>query len=293
MHDQYRSGWSCLRIAHYLNSHAVPTRRGGPWSDGLIWNMLRSPYQAGARSTDEGLRSGGNVAPLLSVEEYEYTLALMKTRTRRRGRIGKHAIPARLVRCGNCGGPLVSGSQGQSGNLLGVYECLHRKQGSCDRGVSIRYTKLEEYVEKRLFAHLRGSRGSRPATRQENALAPVLEELERVRASLGRLAVMRAEGQIGEEEFVSARELQRKRQSKLETQFERISRRLEGDVKSNLLDETWEDLGQLTAETWKALSLQARRDIIELVIEQIVLDPAVGHDASHMAASKRVRIRWR
>lgn len=103
VHERYWRGWSCLRIAKHLNEQGVPTRKGGTWTDGLIWNMLRSPYQAGARRVDGGLQDGGNIRPLLSVAEYQHTLALMQARHRRRGRIGTHEIPARLVRCGSCG----------------------------------------------------------------------------------------------------------------------------------------------------------------------------------------------
>ena len=292
IHEQYQRGWSCLRIARYLNDHGVPTRKGGPWSDGLVWNMLRSPYQVGARRTDEGLKAGGNVEPLLTQEVYERTAALMQIRHKRRGRTGSHAIPARIVRCGNCGGPMLSGSTHGPYGKKTVYHCARRKMGACDRGVTIRYEILLPFVEKRLFQHLRGGRAVRPR-RQGEGLAPLVEELERVRESRGRLVLMRAEGQSGEAEFQSARTLQRKRQEKLETRLDRMSRQLEGDVRQTLLDAAWSDLGQLTVETWPALSLQAKRDIIELIIDQIVVDPATGRDASHMPAEKRVRIRWR
>jgi site-specific DNA recombinase len=292
MHQQYHRGWSCLRMAHYLNKHGVPTRQGKTWADGQIWHMLRSPYQAGGRQTEEGLRTGGNVEPLVSVEEYERTLALMELRRTRRGRTSNHAIPSRLVRCATCGGPLCAGSRLKAAGLQSIYECARRKRGACDRGVSIGYLILEEYVERQLFRHLRGSRGARPQ-REEPKLAPLIAELKRVGESLGRLALMRAEGAIGEEEFQTARVLQRKRQARLEAQFERASRQLEGTAKTALLDEAWEDLAALTEEMWTAMSIQARRDILELLIEQIVVRPAIGHDPGHMPAHKRVRIYWR
>lgn len=291
-HEQYQHGWSCARIARHLNEKAVRTRRGGAWTDGLIWNMLRSPYQVGGRRTETGLVTGGNVEPLLDLETYEHTMALMSVRHTRRGRVGTHAIPARLVRCGTCGGALVAGAQGREKGPQGVYECLRRKQGVCERGVGITYRILEDYVERQLFRHLKGSRGSRPA-REQLEIAPLVEELERTREALGHLALMRAEEQIGDEEFQSARALQRKRQTKLEAQFERASQRLESDVKATQLDETWEDLAALTAETWKALSLQARRDMLELVIERIVVNPVTSHDYRHVPPTSRVCIHWR
>lgn len=292
MHEQYWRGWSCLRIAKYLNEHGVSTRRDSTWNDGTVWNMLRSPYQAGAREVEGGLQMGGNVEPLLEREQYEHTLGLMTSRHRRRGRVGRHAIPARLVRCGTCGGALVAGSHEGPQGLLGVYECQNRKQGTCKRGVSIRYSLLEAYVERRFFQHVKGSRGERQS-QDTPALTPIIEELERTRESLGRLALMRAEGRIGEDEFQSARALQRKRQAKLEAELTRASERLESDVKEALLDEAWEDLAALTEESWHKLSIEARREILDLVIERIVVAPTAGHDASHTPAHKRVRIRWR
>ncbi len=293
MHEQYQAGWSCLRIARYLNDHGVITRREATWQDGAVWNMLRSPYQVGARQTEDGLSGGGNVEPLLTKECYDRTLALMQVRHKRRGRTGSHEIPARLCRCGNCGGPMLSGSTKQLGERrVATYHCQRKRLGACDRGVSIRYHKLLPYVEKRLFQRLSGSRAPRPRRREED-LSPLVEELEKVRDSLGRLALMRAEGQIAEDEFLSARSLQRKRQEKLEARLDQMSRRLEGDVRQTLLDAAWEDLRGLTAETWSVLSIQAKRDIFELVIAEIVIDPAVGHDYTHTPVEKRVRIRWR
>ena len=50
IHEHYQQGWSCRRIARYLNEHGVATRRpGGLWSDGSVWQTLRSSYQVGAR----------------------------------------------------------------------------------------------------------------------------------------------------------------------------------------------------------------------------------------------------
>jgi len=72
-----------------------------------------------------------------------------------------------------------------------------------------------------------------------------------------------------------------------------MSRQLEGDIGQTLLDAAWSDLGQLTVETGPALSLEAKRDRIELIIDQIVVDPATGRGASHTPTEKRVRIRWR
>jgi hypothetical protein len=118
-------------------------------------------------------------------------------------------------------------------------------------------------------------------------------ELERIRESLGRLAVMRAEGEVDEREFASARSLQRRRQEKLEAQLERETRRLESDARQTLLETAWEDLQQLTTESWASLPVQHRRDIVELVIERIVVDPVSGHNPTRMPAHKRVRIRWR
>ena len=292
MHEQYHRGWSCIRIARYLNEHEVPTRRRKMWTDGIIWNMLRSAYQVGARSVDGELVMGGNVEPILSREIYERTLALMETRHRHRGRVGNRVIPGRLLRCGNCGGPLVAGAVGPSGALTGTYACLNRKQGACSAGVSIHTDILMEYVERRLFRHLRGAQASWSPERVES-VTPIVEDLERARETLGRLALMRAEGKIEEDEFAAARSLQRKQQADLEVKFDRASRRLEGSAKAQTLAAVWEDLGALTMEAWQALSVQAKRDILDLVVDHIVVDPATGHNASRMPPDKRVRIRWR
>jgi DNA invertase Pin-like site-specific DNA recombinase len=291
MHEQYHAGWSCLRIARHLNARGVATRKGGTWSDGLVWNMLRSPYQVGARQTEDGLRGGGNVEPLLSEETYERTLALMEARHTRRGRVGSHAIPARLARCGNCGGALAADSHNEKGRSYAIYSCGQRKRGTCDRGVSVRYDAFERYVLERLFAHLQGARATRRRA-PSGDVSPLLAEIDKIRDSLTKLAVMRSEGELGEEEYAAARLRQRKRQDSLEAQVKKATDGLEGSARERLLEETWTDLAALTSASWDALPVQARRDIVELVIEKIVVDPLPPNNTRAPAGS-RIRIRWR
>ena len=287
MHQQYAAGWSCRRIAAGLNERAVPTKRGiAIWGDGRIHAMLSSPYQVGGRNTEDGLATGGNVEPLLTQEEYARTLALMAARHGKRGRTGVHAIPGSICRCGNCGGPLMAHKGGR-----GVYICRQRRQRStrCPTGVSIAYNVLEDYVVRELLRHLRGA-SARRRVQPTQDLFPIEAELEKVKESLGKLAVMAAEGTMGIDEYQTARAMQRRRLEALQAKRERARRNLETSARSQLLQDTWEDLGRVVRESWDVLSVQARRDIIELVIDQIVVDPA---KRARMPARERVRIRWR
>ncbi|MCX8033628.1 MAG: recombinase family protein [Thermoleophilia bacterium] len=289
MHERYWAGWSCLRIARRLNALGVPSKRDSIWTDGLVYNMLRSPYQAGARRTEEGLVGGGNIEPLITREEYERTLALMAARRRVRGRTPSRAIPSRLVRCGVCGGPTETDTSAGAP----AYVCRRGNLGACSRGVTIRYHKLEEYVERQLFRRLGGVRVSRIVPVAPPELAPLQEELARVVESMGRLAAMYAEGSISEAEFRSARLFQEKRRQQLERKISQAQERIEDSARAALLASVWEDLGKLTREVWAAMSVEAKRDVYELVVREIIVAPCKSKRLEDIAPEVRIRIVWR
>ena len=289
MHERYQQGWSVLRIARYLNDHGVPTKRpDGRWADGTVYAMLRSVYQVGARMADGELAQGGNVEPIIGQEVYERTIAMMGFRHSPRGRTSRHSLTGRLVRCGTCGGGMYSRWHGRVPTLT----CFGRRLGKCTLGASIRLSILTPFVEERLFRRLGHARA--PKMRSDSPdLAPLVQELEKAKQALGRLVAMRAEDLIGEDEYQSARTLQRKRVEKLTGRLDAAAARVEGDAKDEFLADAWEDLGRLTRETWSALAPAAQRDILELVTREIIVHPVSGHDPCHMPVEKRVRIHWR
>ena len=111
---------------------------------------------------------------------------------------------------------------------------------------------------------------------------PDMELLEEI---LGKLATMYAGGELGEGEYREARQIQLEKLEKAEERLEKAARRTEDLVRGDLLEDTWRDLGQMTSEQWRELSIQAQRDIYDLILDKVIVNPA--------DKPPRLRVYWR
>ncbi len=302
IHELYQGGWSCVRIARDLNERGVRTMKGTTWSDGLVYQMLLSPYQTGKRLVDGELVGGGNIEPLLEEETYRRTLELLRARHKRRGRTPSQPLSSRLLRCASCGGAMVIEYWKSSGEPVPRYRCQGRRQGTCERGVMIKQAVLLPYVEEKLLERIQRMTRRAPKPKQATAptlvLVPAAEELEKARESLARLHAMYAEGDLAENEYQRARRLQRQKVEKLEARLKKATEKVEDTARSELLAVYWEDLARLTLEAFRSLSVQAQRDIYDLVVKRISVSPAPvagwkRRKGREFPVSERVRIEWR
>lgn len=60
-----------------------------------------------------------------------------------------------------------------------------------------------------------------------------------------------------------------------------------------LLEKAWEDLGKLTREVWAAMSVEAKRDVYELMVREIIVAPCKSKRPEDIASEVRIRIVWR
>ena len=103
--------------------------------------------------------------------------------------------------------------------------------------------------------------------------------------ALVRLAMAYAEGAMGREEYEGARRRLQAKAERAEEERRRAAEAVEREVRCEGIEAVWSDLGVLTPEAWRALEVGTRRDIYELLIERVIVNPH-GH-------RRRVSVRWR
>lgn len=292
IHDRYHHGWGAQRIARDLNRRGVPTQRGRTWERATVEAILFRSIQVGAREVEGELVFGGNIEAIVPLETYEKTLAIHEARRRKpqAGKPPRVSLTGRHVRCGTCGRRLYARSSHSPPSLY--YSCNGRTNGVCDNGPAIQAEDLLEVVEERLFARLHRAQAPRQRPTPE-PLTPLREAVEQAEQALGRLATMYANGELLEAEYRSARELQLKRLQKAEERLKRAATRSADLAQGDAIDQLWEDLGGMTRTQWGILSVQAQRDVYDLLLDRVVVYPLVHPRRRKNPEKRRVEVYWR
>ncbi|MHB8867493.1 MAG: recombinase family protein [Thermoleophilia bacterium] len=292
IHDRYHHGWGADRIARELNKQGIPTQRGRTWERATVTTILFRAIQVGAREAEGELVFGGNIEAIVPLETYEKTMAIHEGRRRKpqAGRTPRVPLTGRHVRCGTCGGRLYARYQRTPPVLY--YTCNGRTKGLCERGPAVRAEELTATVEDRLFTRLR--RATAPKRRPKpEPLTPLQETVEQAEQALGKLTAMYAGGEILEAEYRSARELQLKRLEKAEERLARAAARSEDLAQGDVIDQMWEDLGEMTRAQWGVLSVQAQRDVYDLLLDRVIVYPLECPGRRTNPEKRRVEVHWR
>lgn len=289
MHERYQEGWALRRIARALNERGIPTRHGRTWSDPTVRAALITPYQVGAREFDGELVFGGNMDPLIPLEVYERTLLAMEARkgSPQTGRPPRTPLTGRHARCGTCGGPMYS----RNGHGRLYFLCRQRALGLCERGVAVRADFLVPEVEKRLLAHVGRARAN-PKPVREVPIDPLAQEVRRLEAALGQLASLYVNGEILDAEYREARRLQVRRLADAQHRLELARERAESAVRSTAVQEALRSLHDIGPEGWAPMSMKAKRDIMDLVLESVTVYPK-DEPRNRWAPPHRIRAVWR
>jgi DNA invertase Pin-like site-specific DNA recombinase len=286
MHAQYWAGESTHAIARDLNRAGVRTRAGGPWTNGIVRAMLLAPVQIGARESDGELVQGGNIEPLLEQAAYERTVAMMPTQSRRTGKRSPLPVETRLFHCGTCGGPMrIIYSRGKA-----FYHCQSVGQGGpCTHGCAIEAGRAAEVAEAAVLARVHRMRPRKP--RQAPAAATKAGDagivLSRAREAVARLSVMYAGGEMGEGEYRDAVRLARGRVEVAEAAVRAAEESAGVAVARTALVAVWAEVGRLSPEAWRALTVATRQQIVSLLVASITVLPG------RLPAVERLQIEWR
>ncbi|MBN1459650.1 MAG: recombinase family protein [Armatimonadetes bacterium] len=292
MHEKYQQGWALRRIARRLNEKGIPTRDGRTWSEPGVKVILTTPYQVGARVADGELVFGGNVEPLIPFELYRKTMIAMDSRkgAPQPGRPPRVPLTGRHVRCGTCGGPMYARYAHRVGDLY--YQCYNRSHGLCERGVAVQAAWLIPEVERRLLERVKDARVRERTLRVVDPVEPLVQEVKRVEGALGQLTSLFVAGELLEGEYREARKLQMRRLMDAQKRLDGAVRRSETMVLADYVDETLRGLADIGPDGWAALSIRAKRDIMDVVIDRVIVYPK-DQPRNRWAPPHRIKVVWR
>jgi site-specific DNA recombinase len=268
-------GASLRGVVMDWNARGVRTPGGGTWTRTSAKRMLCSARIAGLRS-HRGVVVGPAVwDAIITPEQHEAVVAILKTRTRRASR--RYLLTGGLARCARCGAAMVARPNDRGARR---YVCA-TDEGGCNRTFHIADT-LEDYVRDNVFAALDSAALAR-------LRADVVDD-DGLGAELGALETRRAEavaaygsGALSLESFTAAdRDLEDRIARAREQMAARSNAALAAVIPSN---------AEALAKWWTEADLERRRQLVALVIERVEVGPAVPGRNTFDAA--RIGITWR
>ncbi len=277
MYRRYVAGDGLGKIAHWLNESRVPTPRGRAWTPGTVSEKLDSGFGAGLVLALGQLHPGAHVAVILPEEWQAYrerraSLAPVAPRSR-----DLRWDLAGLARCGRCGGPMTASSQGRDGSLYLLRCNAERLSGKAVcQGGGIKRATAEAAVLAWLARYADPIEAAARKALEDEPPSPAVPDghgerlrLEKSirdrRRGIERLADAVAQG-MPVDEYVAAR-------TRWQTDLDR-------------------DLAELAAQdaevpaappptrvatllgTWPELTVRARRDVLGLLIQAVLIHPA-------------------
>ncbi|HWK92607.1 MAG TPA: recombinase family protein [Luteimicrobium sp.] len=344
-------GESVNSLARELNARGITTRQGATWTTGKLGRLLRSPTLAGyvpehrdGRSAPAPRDSRGRVMlardghgkplrpwePLVSPADWERLQDVLDTRPRSRGTSREPSLlgGAGLLRCAECGGPMVADRRPArpDGSDPSSYRCAWHRSGKTSAtcpGVAVNMTSVEDFLVRAVFKHagtldpadsddlaqltkaadrFTASRSAGAALAAERAALEAAAES--ARASLERLDDDREagafDGALGTERY-------RRQVAQLTAHYEDARRALESlpeptvdlgpllDVVSALDDPEADPIGP--GSPWAAWDLAERREFLGVFLERVDVRKGSAHGGNGRGPVfdpvQRLALHWR
>ncbi len=267
------AGEALYAVAADLNSRGVPAPLGARWEPTQIRRLCVSPTYI-AKRTHQGQVIGDGQWPAILDERTHYACVSRLTDPARRSNAGRGArhLLSGLARCGLCGGPMtVQKNRGHLAYLCREKQHLSRKQDDVD-----------ELVQQVVVARL-----SRPdllelmaADRGDEQAAAAAGEAAEKQARLDGFYDAAAAGELTPAALARI-------EAKLLPEIQAAQRRAARAGTSPLLLET---AGPDAEQRWERLSLEQRREVVQLLCE-VQVDPA-GR-GRRTFDPRAIRITWR
>ena len=160
MYEMYLRDHSSSRLRDYLNSHDIPTKRGGEWTSKTVSDIIRNPlnkgdyrynYRQSARgkkkSAEDVVYISGLYTPLIDPAVWDKCNSIMDSNSFFKNKPGQPHNAKRphvfggLVYCASCGSPFVISrvdKRRKNGFMPTSYVCgrKHRKEACLAPGIS-------------------------------------------------------------------------------------------------------------------------------------------------------------
>jgi DNA invertase Pin-like site-specific DNA recombinase len=106
---EFLAGRSMVAIARGLHSDGIPTQTGKVWRQAQVSGILRQPVHAGLLRSEGGGLIQGQQEAIIDEATWRKVQDLLASNSTKRGRpaVGNHLFKGGMLRCGQCGDPMV------------------------------------------------------------------------------------------------------------------------------------------------------------------------------------------
>lgn len=282
--ERVLAGESVTSIARTLNDRGVPGAKGKPgtWSYQVLQRLLSSGRVAGLRRHRGEIVGPASWEPIIDRDTHERLRARLAPGRRTGPRVRTRLLTG-LVVCGRCGVRLYARSR-EGGRRY--YRCEAepgRGQGTACGRLSVVSDPVDVFVGQEVIDTIEGARlgDALAALRGQVTGADVVAGLTEDEARLEELATDYASGDLTRAEWRAAR-------GKLVERIEAARARLTADRGLEALA----GIPEGVAAWWEAADLQARRVVVEALVDRVVVAP-IGSRSGGRFDPDRVTVEWR
>lgn len=265
-------------VAEALTEANIPTRKGGPWSGGVVRTILRNRSLLGQLEhngrlvTDEDGMPVQRAEPLLTADEWAKVQEALESRTIRAGDRNLNPL-AGVLFCYVCDSPLYS--QEMQGRAYSYYRCSKRRP-MCAAS-AVRTDLALELVEQHLLDEIGAEE------RRERVYVQGSDHTEALAAVNAAVAATRREKDLGlydgdDDGYFSRLERLTARRRELEA------------LPSNPAGFEWRGLGETYGEAWQRMNAAERRALLIDSGIRATIAGGVGNELySHMLIPEDIR----
>lgn len=261
------AGGSIRSLVLEWNNAGIVTTRGNQWSPANFTRMMRSARIAGLRSHKGEVVADAIWPGIITAEDHYALRALFDNNAKRMKRSPrKYLLTGGLAVCGLCGADLVSRPRGDG------QPCMVCARGPGFHGcgkIRVLAEPLEGWIRDAVVEALAGPGLAEAIADVESAdsdPSSVMGEIATLEESLRQLSVDHySDKLISRAEFFAAKA---DIASKISGLADRATSRARSEMSRGLI-------GQDIADVWAEEDLGWRRQLVELVVDKVIVNPAV------------------
>lgn len=275
------AGDTLRSLCREWNDTAVATPRSGRWTATAIRKILLSARIVGKRSLGGVIIADAQWPAILDETTQAHVRAVLDARAITTGGFGPRThLLTGLLRCGRCGTLLIARPQSARKR---TYVCTSDpSKGGCG-GIRIVAEGLEQLVTDRARDKLSSKTVARALAKSGHAdEGDLIAELVADEAALEQWAIDQVEGRVTRAQFLAATQ-------RLQRRLDGLRRRL-GHLQASRVVAPFAGR-PLTDGEWDALPFDRRRAVVEELVDEIRIGPAVP--GRNWFDEKRVKIKWK
>lgn len=271
--DRFIAGDSWRTLAIDLNERGILTSGGKRWNSAKTKNVATRLRNVGIRehNGDQYPAAWPAIVTRKQWDDLQTAIALSRAAQGRRGKYRKYLLKG-FAFCGNCSNELNSYSkQNRNGTYSPSFRCrtddLERGKIGCGR-ISRRMEPLEHLITEAVFYRLDTEGLATLAAQAQGDNLRLRDLLDRQRQQEARLQEIVEHYSAGRIDFDEYRALKTSAQAELLAINQQLERAASGSTLGRL------PIGQNLREAWSMADLPWKRQLLDLLIERIYIDPS-------------------